>query len=118
VRLVHRPQSSEADRVLATDLEFADSLWAKTRGLMFRRAIPEDYGLVFRFETVKSRDLHMLFVPFRIDAVWIVDNEVTAVKQLRPWIGLGRASADTIVELPAGVAEAVSPGDTLEIIDC
>ena len=83
---------------------------------MFRRSIPDDYGLVFRFDTAKKRDLHMLFVPFPIDAVWIVDREVTGVKRLRPWIGLGRANADTIVELPAGAADGVEVGDTVDVV--
>jgi len=103
--------------VLATDLEFAETLWSRTRGLMFRRSIPDDYGLVFRFDAAKKRDLHMLCVPFPIDAVWIVDGDVTAVKRLRPWIGLGRATADTIVELPAGAADGVEPGDTVDVVD-
>lgn len=118
MRLVHRPGSDEsAEGVLATDLEFAETFVARTRGLMFRRSIPDDYGLVFRFDSAKNRDLHMLCVPFPIDAVWIVDGEVTAVKQLRPWIGLGRARADMIVELPAGAADEVEPGDTIDVVD-
>ena len=118
MRLVHRPASdASAERVLATDLEVAETLWSRTLGLMFRRSIPDDYGLVFRFDSAKTRDLHMLCVPFSIDAVWIVDGEVTAVKRLRPWIGLGRARADMIVELPAGAADGVEPGDSIEVVD-
>jgi len=117
VRLVHRPADDSSERVLAATIEFAETFVSRTRGLMFRRSIPDNYGLVFRFDSTKKRDLHMLFVPFGIDAVWIVDSEVTAVKRLRPWIGLGRASADTIVELPAGAAEAVEPGDIVEVVD-
>lgn len=103
------------ERVLASDAEPADSVLAQARGLMFRTSIPEDYGLVFRFEQPKTRSLHMLFVPFAIDAVWLVDDEVIEVKRLRPWVGLGRATADTVVELPAGVADDVKPGDIVRI---
>jgi len=117
VRLVHRPADESTERVLASDIELADSFWSRTRGLMFRRSIPDDYGLVFRFEAAQKRDLHMLFVPFPIDAVWTVDGEVTAVKRLRPWIGLGRARAETVVELPAGAADAVEPGDAVVLAD-
>ena len=119
MRLVHRPANDSAPeaRVLATEIEITDSFWARTRGLMFRRSIPDDYGLVFRFDEPASRDLHMVFVPFPIDAVWLVEDQVTGVKRLRPWIGLGKATADTVLELPAGEAADIEPGDTIELVD-
>jgi len=117
VGLIHRPaEDAAAEAVLATEIEVADSLLARTRGLMFRRSIPDDYALVFRFDEPASRDLHMLFVPFAIDAVWLVGGEVTAVERLRPWLGLAAATADTVVELPAGTAADVEPGDRIEVI--
>jgi uncharacterized membrane protein (UPF0127 family) len=82
---------------------------------MFRASIPDDYAMVFRFDRAKPRTFHMVFVPFPIDVVWLVDEEVTAVKKLRPWIGVGRATADTTIELPAGAAEGVEPGDVVTI---
>ncbi|MFC7136211.1 DUF192 domain-containing protein [Halobaculum litoreum] len=103
--------------MLADDVDVADSLLSRTRGLMFRRSVPDDYALVFRFETADSRSLHMLFVPFAIDAVWLVEGEVTKVKRLRPWVGLGWGTADTVVELPAGAADGVEPGDSVELVE-
>ena len=118
MRLVHRPAEDAApEDVLATEIEIADSFVSRTRGLMFRRSIPDDYALVFRFDEPDSRDLHMVFVPFAIDAVWLVDDEVTAVERLRPWIGLGKATADTVLELPAGAAADIEPGDTVALVD-
>lgn len=101
--------------VLATDAETADSFLAKARGLMFRRSIPEGYALVFPFDGVGSRDLHMVFVPFAIDALWLVDGEVKKRKRLRPWLGLGFGRADTVIELPAGAADGVAVGDRIEL---
>lgn len=117
MQVVHHPaaDSEGQTHVLATEVEIADSLLGKARGLMFRRGITEEYGLVFEFEEAKSRSFHMLFVPFPIDVVWLVGKTVTAVKQLRPWIGLGRANADRAVELPAGVAGEVEQGDQMTI---
>jgi len=113
VRLVHRhgPSDDREEDRLATDVDVARSTLEQARGLMFRRSIPDDYTLVFPFDDVDTRWLHMLFVPFAIDAVWLVDGEVTATKRLAPFVGLGRGRADTIVELPAGVAEGVTVGD-------
>ncbi|WP_431357869.1 DUF192 domain-containing protein [Halobaculum rarum] len=126
MRVIHRagaidPEdespSAPHEHVLATDVDLADSLRSQARGLMFRRSVPDDYALVFRFDEVDSRSLHMLFVPFAIDAVWLVEGEVSKVKRLRPWIGLGWGTADTIIELPAGAADDVDPGDTVEVVE-
>ena len=121
MRLVHRrgppDDHSPSVEVLATDIEIAETFVSQARGLMFRRSIPDEYALVFQFDEPASRDLHMVFVPFAIDAVWLVETEVVAVKRLRPWIGLGRGTAETIIELPAGAAEDVEPGDTVELVD-
>ncbi|MFC6752777.1 DUF192 domain-containing protein [Halorubrum tibetense] len=113
MRLVHRhgPSDDREEDRLAADVDVARSTLEQARGLMFRRSIPDDYALVFPFDDADTRWLHMLFVPFAIDAVWLVDEEVTATKRLAPFVGLGRGRADTIVELPAGAAEGVAVGD-------
>ncbi|WP_226006835.1 DUF192 domain-containing protein [Natrinema salinisoli] len=119
MRLVHHPStdddsSAKRDReTLATTVDLADSLVSQTLGLMFRRSIPDDYALAFQFDSIKTRDLHMLFVFFPIDTVWVVDGVVQRVETLRPWRGFAREDADLIVELPAGTAADVDPGDRL-----
>jgi len=110
-----RHESMSGSRVLANDVDVAASTLARARGLMFRRSVPKDYALVFEFDDAAVRDVHMLFVPFPIDAVWLVDDEVTHVKRLRSWLGLGRARADTLIELPAGAADDVAVGDTVHV---
>lgn len=78
---------------------------------MFRRSAPVDSALVFPFRRVGTRRLHMLFVPFDIDAVWTADGEVTNVTRLSAWTGTGAGRADVVYELPADAAEAVAVGD-------
>jgi uncharacterized membrane protein (UPF0127 family) len=102
-------------RTLATDVEVADTLVSQTRGLMFRRSIPEDYALVFEFDGQSRRGLHMLFVPAPVDAVWLCDGVVQQVDRLAPWIGHGHAVADTVIELPAGAAAGVEAGDRVAV---
>ena len=104
-------------RTLATDVEFADSLFSHIFGLMFRRSIPDDYALVFRFDSAKRRGLHMLFVPFPIDAIWLDGDEVTRVARLSAWTGTARGYGDTVIELPAGAADGVSPGDSVRLVE-
>ncbi|WP_436344410.1 DUF192 domain-containing protein [Natronorubrum sp. FCH18a] len=103
--------------VLATDVDLAESLLSQTRGLMFRRSLPDGSALVFRFETAKTRDVHMLFVSFPIDAVWVVDDVVQRVERLQPWRSFARAECDLLVELPAGTADDVEAGDRLVLED-
>ncbi|QSW99428.2 DUF192 domain-containing protein [Haloterrigena alkaliphila] len=116
--MVHEPISGgdstdERDdrRVLATDVDIADSLLSQTRGLMFRRSIPDDYALAFQFDSAEVRDVHMLFVFFSIDALWVADGVVQRVERLRPWLSFARAECDLLVELPAGAADGVESGD-------
>ncbi|SDJ58192.1 DUF192 domain-containing protein [Natronorubrum texcoconense] len=103
--------------VLATDVELAESIVSQTRGLMFRRSFPDDSALVFRFDTAKTRDVHMLFVFFPIDAVWVVDDVVQRVERLRPWRSFAREQCDLLVELPAGAAANVEAGDKLVLAE-
>jgi len=112
VQLVHWPESGGGSQVLASEIEIADSFLQQARGLMFRRSLGDDSALVFQFDSEAKRDVHMLFVPFAIDALWVVDNEVVATKRLRPWIGAG---ADTLIEVPAGTADEVAVGDRVAL---
>lgn len=106
----------ESGEPLATTVEIADTYLARTRGLMFRRSISDDDALVFAYDDQSARQLHMLFVPFDIDAMWLADGVVQATKRLPAWTGHGRAVADTVVELPAGAADGVEPGDHVRLV--
>lgn len=113
MHLVHEADGTE--RTLATDVDLAEGIVSQGLGLMFRRSVPEGYALVFPFSKAAQRGLHMVFVPFDIDALWLVDDRVRERKRLSAWTGYGRAEADTVVELPAGAADEVSVGDTVRI---
>lgn len=113
MRIVH--ETADGERTLATEVELAEGIVSQGLGLMFRRSVPDDYALVFPFSDVSKRGLHMVFVPFDIDAIWLVDDTVKATKRLDAWTGYGRAAADTVIEMPAGAASAVSPGDEIRI---
>ena len=124
MRVVHDPEGEA--RTLASNVETADSGLAQLKGLMFRDSIPDDYALAFRFDDppfwtpeaiANWRSIHMLFVRFPLDVVWILDGEVQRVKTLQPWRGIGMAQADTILELPADAADDVQAGDTVLVED-
>jgi uncharacterized membrane protein (UPF0127 family) len=102
---------------LADDVDEAAGPLSQARGLMFRRSIPKGYAMVFRFDEPASRTIHSLFVFEPIDVLWLVDDEVTRVERLRPFRGLAHGLADTVIELSAGGADGVEPGDTIEIVE-
>jgi len=114
VRLVR--DDGRTEETLATEVETADSFLSRARGLMFRRSIPDDYALVFEFDEAASRDVHMVFVSFPLDVLWLRDDEVQRVKRLSPWTGLAKAEADRLVELPAGSADRVEVGDDVRLV--
>lgn len=114
MNLWHVPTGDDP-RVVATAVELASSWPARARGLMFRRSFPDGGALVFRFATSRRRAIHMVFVPFAIDAAWLDGEVVTTTKRLRAWVGFGRGRGDTIVECPAGTLADVEPGDRLRL---
>ena len=110
--------------VLATTVEVADSALSQARGLMFRSSIPDGYAFVMEvggglllFGGPSRQLVHMLFVRFSIDVVWLVGNEVTRVERMHPWRSVAMAKADRILELPAGAAADVEAGDTVLVED-
>jgi len=113
MRVVHDPEG--ANRTLATEVDRAESMLEQSRGVMFRRSLPDDYALVFPFDGVGRRFIHMLFVAVSLDVVWVADDEVRQVKTMHPWRSFGYAKADTVLELPVGAADGVRAGDTVVI---
>jgi uncharacterized membrane protein (UPF0127 family) len=113
MRVVHDPDG--AGRTLATQVDRAESMVEQARGVMFRRSLPDGYALVFPFDGVGRRFIHMLFVAVSLDVLWVADGEVQQVKRMHPWRSFGYAKADTVLELPAGAAQGVSAGDTVVV---
>jgi uncharacterized membrane protein (UPF0127 family) len=130
MRVVHRhdevlgSEETPTETVLASTVEVADSTLSQAKGLMFRSSIPDDFALVMEVGSSGGlpltsgpprQSVHMLFMRFPIDAVWLNGDRVVKTAQLSPWTGIGMAKADRIIELPAGAAEDVTPGDTVVV---
>ncbi|MFB6134517.1 MAG: DUF192 domain-containing protein [Halanaeroarchaeum sp.] len=113
---VERVRNGETARV-ASAVSTADGLLAQMRGLMFRRSLPEDFALAFRFDDVATRDVHMLFVFQPLDVVWVREGTVSRIERLEPWTGLASGEADLLLELPAGGAHDIAPGDALRLVE-
>lgn len=99
--------------VLGTAVELADSPWRRMVGLLGRASLPLGGGM--RFEPASS--LHMLFMRFAIDVVYVDREErvVKLVSDLKPWRFTAARGARSAYELPAGTIArvGVEVGDQL-----
>jgi uncharacterized membrane protein (UPF0127 family) len=110
---------------LASNVEVADSLWAKFKGLMGRASLGPEAGLWLP----DSNGIHMMFMRFPIDAVFVgraagdagarARPVVAMYRGLRAWTGLVPyvRGAHGVLELPVGAIDAsgTDVGDLIEI---
>jgi Uncharacterized conserved protein len=104
---------------VATDLGFACSLFKQAKGLMFSRRIPDNYALVFVMKKAQKVSLHMLFVNYPIDAVFLDEQKrVIKTDSMQPWIGTCscKAKVKYIIETSHGKSDklGISIGDKFE----
>ncbi len=103
--------------VISESCGVADSFFSRFRGLMLSK--PRDLVLVSPREDIKSSAIHMLFMRFPIDAVW-VDSKMIVVdikKNIKPnSLGIFRPGkpAKFVVELGVGKLGTTEVGDIIE----
>jgi uncharacterized protein len=99
-------------------------VWARFKGLMLRRSLERGRGLWLPGDN----GLHMFFMRFAIDAVFLGKPDaaaggarrvVAAKRRLRPWIGMVPlvGAANGVLELPAGTIEdtGTEVGDVVQL---
>jgi uncharacterized membrane protein (UPF0127 family) len=93
--------------------ELADSPFQRMRGLLGRASLAPDQGMLFR----PAGSIHMFFMRFPIDAVFC-DAELCVIgvePNLAPWRTARRRGAKAVIELAAGAAAELEPGDRLTV---
>lgn len=111
-------KNAESGEVLLRRMEWCQSYWLRMRGLMFRRHLPEDEGLilVFRRESKVESSIHMLFMAFPIATIWLDKNgrvvDQVLAKVWRPAYA-SRYPAQYVVEARPSLLDRVKPGDVL-----
>jgi len=104
--------------VLVARVQWCESFSCKLRGLMFRRTLRADEGLLL-VESYSSRmgiSIHMLFMLFPIAAIWLDENfTVVDCKLARPWrlFYAPRAPARYVLEADPALLRQISIGDAL-----
>ena len=103
--------SKDDGTVISRNCLLAVTSFTRSRGLLGRGQLEPGEAMLFR----PAGSIHMFFMRFAIDAVFCDRDLVVidVVRDLRPWRMAGRKGAKVVVELAAGAARDVSPGDRL-----
>lgn len=89
--------------ILSRDVRVFLSSWKQALGLMFRLQSPK-WGALFAFKQPRRVSIHMFFVFFPLDILWIDESgEVVDMKTLKPWsLYAPRGVCSYVIELPCG----------------
>lgn len=93
--------------VIANNIEFARTMVKQAIGLMFRGNISPDYSMIFILKKPSGVNVHMLFVFFPIDVIFLNnEKKVMGFSGLKPWVGY-KAMKDIkyVLEMKAGTIE-------------
>lgn len=109
--------TKENERELLSEVEVADSLWKRFRGLMFRRELPKEKGLLLR----PSNSIHTFFMRFPIDVIFINKNNqvIKITEDMKPnRITKIVLHSAYIIESNANVlSRRLKVGDQLKFVD-
>lgn len=113
VRNLERPNPHPAR------IEWCDSFLCRLRGLTFRARLDPDEGLLLvqRRDSRLDAAIHMLFVPFDLNVVWINSDKKVVDKVLaRPWrpAYFPRKPACYILEIHPSRREEYEVGESVE----
>ena len=100
---------------LASVVSYCDSNAKKARGLMFTSK-KTDFGMVFPYTYEKIISLHMFFVFYPIDVLFLdLKGKVVDIKRgFRPFtLYTPSVAASTIIELPEGAADTTRIGHSI-----
>ncbi|MCZ7401547.1 MAG: DUF192 domain-containing protein [Candidatus Methanoperedens sp.] len=92
---------------IARNIEFARTTFRHALGLMFRKCIQYDYSMIFILKKPSQVSIHMLFVFFPIDVIFLnEEKKIMGLSRLRPWVGY-KAMKDIkyIIEMKSGTIE-------------
>jgi hypothetical protein len=102
-------------RMVCRRLRVADSMISRMRGLLGRKELPADEGLLL----TPCSSIHMWFMRFPLDVVFLQsDLTILKVKEhVGPWRVVSCSGARSVLELPAGACaeKGLRPGDRLAL---
>ncbi|MBI2548631.1 DUF192 domain-containing protein [Candidatus Woesearchaeota archaeon] len=100
-------QNQTKKTTLVANVIYARTSWQKARGLMFQKPL-QNTALIFPFTKEKLVPLHMCFVSFPIDVLFLnKDKQIVEIKEnFTPWhFYKPKKKASFVIELPQGVVQ-------------
>jgi uncharacterized membrane protein (UPF0127 family) len=100
--------------VIINKSKICKSITSRAFGLMLRKK--PDYGMIFVFDNERRADLHMLFVFFQIDVLFLDKKKrvVDIKKDFKPFTYYSpKAKSLYVIELPVGVMGKTAMGDKI-----
>ncbi|WP_313342867.1 DUF192 domain-containing protein [Sedimentibacter sp.] len=103
------------DKIIAENVLKADTFGTRFIGLMNRKTLNMNEGLLL----TDCSSIHCFFMKFTIDAVYLsTDMKVLYKETIKPWkIGKIVKGCTHILELAEGVANKVSMGDNIVLVE-
>jgi len=106
-------------KLVIKKVRHARSTWQRTKGLMFEDKKKFDYALIFEFprESKIGSSLHMIFVFFPIDVLFLDKNKKVVDKVTLPPFQPNytpKKAAKYVIEMPNGKAKKVKVGSKIE----
>ena len=94
---------SRGNQVFVAELQVADTAWKRLRGLLGRKGLGENEGLVI----IPCNAVHTIGMAFALDLLFLArDGTILRLEQdVRPWSMRCYLKAHAVVELPAGVLQ-------------
>ena len=110
------------------EVEVADTILGRAKGLSGRKTLEENKGMLFLFKEPSKQSFWMAGMNFPLDIIWISGNEIVDIsKNIQPpsvsWrsgelpaIVSPSMEVDKVLEIPAGSADKfdIKAGDKLE----
>ncbi len=102
---------------IANEITYAKNIFSQMLGLMMHKSIPEDFALIFIFKKPGTFGIHMMFMRFPIDVIFLnEEKKIIGTATLKPWIGHKKMKlVKYIIEMNKGTVERFNlrPGEKL-----
>lgn len=92
-------------RVVAREVKLADNFFSRFQGLMLKGKFRDGEALLFKFRKPGRHSVHMFFVRFPIDLIYLDSScKVAEIRvHLNPWrVHMSKVDSSYLIELPAG----------------
>ena len=108
-------KNKSTNKVLVNKSKLCKFNWCKARGLMFSKQ-KKDFGLIFEFKKLNFISLHMFFVFYPIDVLFLDEDKTLVEKKVnfKPFTFYkSKKKVKYIIELPIKTGNKVNIGDKI-----